>query len=126
MVAICRKQNADRVGLRRHEYDGERPEALSSRQARKLIGTLKSGIEAEPGDWKQRFFPSYAPDKITASDSIDRRSALMSRLATALAVVVVPFFFAIRGVDRVIAQDYLLLRCAQTDARKKTSVSDQG
>jgi hypothetical protein len=33
VVAICRKQNADLVGLRRHEYEVERPEDLTTRQA---------------------------------------------------------------------------------------------
>jgi hypothetical protein len=42
VVAICRKQNADRVGLLRHEYELERPEDLTIRQASNLIDKLKS------------------------------------------------------------------------------------
>ncbi len=42
IVAICRKQDTDLVGLLRHEYEVERPEELSIRQASELIDALKS------------------------------------------------------------------------------------
>ncbi len=42
IVAICRKQDTDLVGLLRDEYEVERPEELSIRQASELIDALKS------------------------------------------------------------------------------------
>ncbi len=40
--AIARRQNTDLVGLLRHEYEIERPEDLSIRQASELIDLLKN------------------------------------------------------------------------------------
>jgi hypothetical protein len=45
IVAIARKQDTDLAGLLRHEYEVERPEALSIRQASELIDMLKSSGE---------------------------------------------------------------------------------
>jgi hypothetical protein len=42
ILAISRKQDTDLVGLLRHEYDVERPEDLTIRQASELIDMLKS------------------------------------------------------------------------------------
>ena len=42
IVAISRKQDTDLAGLLRHEYEVERPEDLSIRQASELIDMLKA------------------------------------------------------------------------------------
>jgi hypothetical protein len=42
IIAISRKQDVDLVGLLRHEYEVERPEDLTIRQASELIDMLKS------------------------------------------------------------------------------------
>ena len=42
IVAISRKQDIDLTGLLRHEYEVERPEDLSIRQASELIDMLKA------------------------------------------------------------------------------------
>ena len=47
ILAICRKQDTDLAGLLRHEYEVERPEDLSIRQASELIDLLKSSSVAE-------------------------------------------------------------------------------
>jgi len=44
--AIARRQNTDLVGLLRHEYEIERPEELSIRQASELIDRLKNSDTA--------------------------------------------------------------------------------
>jgi hypothetical protein len=44
--AIARRQNTDLVGLLRHEYEVERPEDLTIRQASELIDLLKSSSVA--------------------------------------------------------------------------------
>src|SRR5208283_5269896 len=44
--AITRRQNTDLVGLLRHEYEIERPEELSIRQASELIDRLKNSDTA--------------------------------------------------------------------------------
>jgi hypothetical protein len=46
ILAICRKQDTDLVGLLRHEYEVERPEDLTIRQASELIDLLKSNTVA--------------------------------------------------------------------------------
>ena len=46
IVAICRQQDTDLAGLLRQEYEVERPEELSIRQASELIDMLKSSIVA--------------------------------------------------------------------------------
>ena len=43
--AIARRQNTDLVGLLRHEYEVERPEDLTIRQASELIDLLKERAE---------------------------------------------------------------------------------
>ena len=43
--AIARRQDTDLVGLLRHEYEVERPEDLSIRQASELIDLLKERAE---------------------------------------------------------------------------------
>jgi hypothetical protein len=45
IVAIARKQDTDLAGLLRHEYEVERPEDLSIRQASELINMLRSNGE---------------------------------------------------------------------------------
>jgi hypothetical protein len=42
IVAIARRQNTDLTGLLRHEYELERPEDLTIRQASELIDLLKN------------------------------------------------------------------------------------
>jgi hypothetical protein len=42
ITAIARRQNTDLPGLLRHEYEVERPEDLTIRQASKLIDLLKN------------------------------------------------------------------------------------
>jgi len=42
ILAIARRQNTDIVGLLRHEYEIQRPEDLSIRQASELIDLLKN------------------------------------------------------------------------------------
>jgi hypothetical protein len=54
ILAICRKQETDLVGLLRHEYELERPEDLTIRQASELIDLLKSSSMAYLGDAKKR------------------------------------------------------------------------
>ena len=46
IVAICRKQDTDLAGLLRQEYEVDRPEDLSIRQASELIDMLKSSSVA--------------------------------------------------------------------------------
>ena len=46
ILAIARRQDADLVGLLRQEFDVERPEDLSLRQASQLIDLLKASAEA--------------------------------------------------------------------------------
>jgi hypothetical protein len=46
ILAICRRQDTDLVGLLRHEYEVERPEDLSIREASELIDLLKSNTIA--------------------------------------------------------------------------------
>jgi len=46
LLAICRKQDTELVGLLRHEYEVERPEDLTIRQASELIDLLKSNTVA--------------------------------------------------------------------------------
>jgi hypothetical protein len=46
ILAIARRQDADLVGLLRQEFDLERPEDLSLRQASQLIDLLKTSAEA--------------------------------------------------------------------------------
>ena len=42
IIAIARRQNTDLPGLLRHEYEVQRPEDLTIRQASKLIDVLRS------------------------------------------------------------------------------------
>jgi hypothetical protein len=46
ILAIARRQDADLVSLLRQEFDVERPEELSLRQASELIDLLKASTEA--------------------------------------------------------------------------------
>jgi hypothetical protein len=46
ILAIARRQDVDLVGLMRQEFDVERPEDLSLRQASQLIDLLKASAEA--------------------------------------------------------------------------------